>query len=227
VIDQADAQLKEWIGGVAAGVAIWLEPPTAGKDRTGIGLYLLELVEAPPARGSKPVPLQLKLQYLLTTWGASAEEEHRLLGQLVFSALERDGWEVDLTPIPASLWQAFGVAPRPAFRVLVPLRVERPAHSAPRVRTPMVIQIAPSHSVEGRVLGPDDVPLASARVELPALDLHADTDPDGRFLFPRVPSEPRTKLFRIRARGDVQDIQAEAPPAGGGFVTIRFKLQEG
>lgn len=227
MIDRADAQLQEWIGQVAAGATVFVEPPAARPDRSGVGLYLLSLAEAPPARGAGPVPLQIKLRYLLTTWGRSSQEEHQLLGQLVFAALQREGWEVDLSPIPASLWQAFGVAPRPALQLLVPLRLERPARAAPRVRAPMVIEIGPSEPVAGRVLGPGDVPLAAARVELPSLELAAETGPDGRFLFARVPSQPRTKTFRVLARGDVQEFQSEAPPAAGGLVTIRFKLQEG
>jgi hypothetical protein len=227
VIDETDARIQEWIGQVTPEAGVWLGPPAPRQDRTGVGLYLLELTEAPPPRGGGPAPLQIKLRYLLTTWAASPADEHRLLGQLVFAALQRDGWEVDLGLIPASLWQAFGVAPRPAFRLLVPLRLERPVRRAPRVRSPAVIQMAPSEPLAGRVLGPGDVPLAAARVELPGLDISVGTDPDGYFLFSRVPSEPRAKRFRVRARGDVQDFQAEAPPAGGGLVIIRFNLQEG
>jgi hypothetical protein len=227
VIDRADAQIEEWIGQVAAGTAVWFEPPTARKDRTGVGLYLLDLVEAPSARGSGPVPLQVKLRYLVTTWASSSQEEHRLLGQLVFAALQREGWEVELGPLPPALWYAFGVPPRPAFQLVIPLRLERPSRPAPRVREPLIFQVAPSQPLAGQVLGPGDVPLASARIELPGLELSAETDPDGRFLFARVPSEPRAKTFRVSARGDVQEFQAEAPPAGGGLLTIRFKVQEG
>ena len=50
-------------------------------------------------------------------------------------------------------------------------------------------------------MGPDEIPLANARVELSTHNLVARTDVKGRFGFPTVPTEPALKKVRILARG--------------------------
>jgi len=225
VIDEVDAQLLDWIGS-ATGSPVWLEPPRQHGQEKGVGLYLLDLAEAPPPRGERRAPLQVQLRYLVTAWGPTPKDEHRLLGDLVFAALQRPDWEVAFAPLPTAAWAAFGLAPRPTLVLQVPLRVERPVKLAPRVRMPLVARTVPSVALLGRVLGPEDIPVAAARVELPSLDAAAETDWDGRFRFPRVPVEPRAKRIRVRARGDVQEFTVEAPPVGGGAVTIRFEPRE-
>lgn len=225
MIQEADAQVSAWLGRVAD-APVWLERPRDHGEERGVGLYLLDLGEQPPARDGRQAPLQIQLRYLVTAWAGSVEEEHRILGQLVFAALERTDWQVALRSLPPETWAALGVPPRPAFVLQVPLRIERPAHVAPRVRQPLRVQIVASVPFGGQVLGPGDLPVAGARVELPSLSVAADTDWDGRFLFPRVPAEPRTKRIRVLAKGVVQEFTPDVPPESGGAVTIRFELPE-
>lgn len=224
MIQDADAQVTSWLGRVA-GVPVWLERPRDHDQERGIGLYLLELGELPPAREGRQAPLQIQLRYLVTAWAESMEEEHRLLGGLVFAALERTDWEVVLRPMSVEAWVALGVPPRPAFILHVPLRVERPVHPAPRVRAPLVLHAVASVAFAGRIVGPGGLPIPAARVELPSLSAATETDGDGRFLFPRVPAEPRAKLVRVLAKGDVQEFTPDVPP-GGGAVIIHFELRE-
>jgi hypothetical protein len=224
VIEQADARLRAWLAEAAGGAEIWLDPPRAGEQRSGIGLYLLELDESPPLRGEAPAPLQVQLRYLVTAWAASVEAEHKLLGDLVFAALARADLQVALRPIDAGVWRGFGIPPRAAFLLQVPLRVERKADRGPRVRE-LKTQFVSSGRLQGVVLGPGDVPIAGARVEAPSLGISATTASNGRFSFARVPMEASAIRLRVSAKGEVQEIDA-APPAGGKQFTIRMKLGE-
>jgi hypothetical protein len=223
VIEQVDRDVAGWVGEVA-GAPVWLERPREHKDERGVGVYLLELDAQPAGREPGRAPLQIQLRYLVTTWAPALEEEHRLLSELVFAALGRPDWEVALRPLDAPGWAAFGLAPRPAVLLRVPLRLERPARVAPRVRTALRIETAASRTLAGRVLGPGDVAVAGARVEAPALGAAAETDWDGRFRLGRVPAAPHAAL-RVSAKGRVKDIEAELP-ADGAELILRLDLGE-
>jgi hypothetical protein len=223
MIDEADRSIREWVAGSAGGAETWLDPPHPGEQRKGVGLYLLELAEAPPPRGSAPTPLQMKLRYLVTAWGESPEKEHKLLADVAFAALARVDVEVLFRPLEAALWSGFGIAPRPCFFLQVPIRLDRTARRAPMVKE-IATRFVESRRLDGVLLGPGDLPIAGARVELPALRLFAETTPAGRFGFARVPSPGPYNLV-VSARGKVEEVQAVATPEGAP-ITIRLKLEE-
>jgi hypothetical protein len=224
VIEEVEARVRAWLAEAVAGADIWLDPPRAGEQRKGVGLYLLELAEAPPPRGGSPAPLQVHLRYLVTAWAASPEAEHKLLGDLVFAALARADVEVAFRPVDAAVWRGFGIPPRAAFLLQVPLRLERKADRGPRVRE-LKTRFVGSTPLVGVVLGPGDVPIAGAQVEVPDLGLSATTAWNGRFSFARVPLEGHGIRLRVSAKGEVQDVEAAPRPSGGPF-TIRMKLGE-
>src|SRR5208283_5349055 len=117
------------------------------------------------------------------------EEAHRLLGEIVFAAMDDPEFEVDLSPLPVNVWRAFGVPPQPSFILKVPVGKEKPKPKVGIVRQPLVVKWASLTSLHGIVLGPGDVALSGARVEFPGLDLVTHTDSNGRFRFSTVPSE--------------------------------------
>lgn len=230
MIDDTDKHLKEWVTGVLGPTEVSLAPPTSAQSGQGVSLYLMALAPVPPARSIKRAPLQVLLRYLVTTWADAPEVAHQLLSRLVFAAMADTEFEVDLDPVPASTWETFGTAIRPAFVLNVPLRVEQPQPVYKPVLVPLVMQSAPITSLAGVVLGPRDTPVARARVELPSQSLAVYTDPKGRFSFAAVPGEPRTKQLIIRARGRVVQVAVEQPPADGEPVVIHFDpfdLKEG
>jgi hypothetical protein len=216
VIEQADVRLADWAGAVVgSGVQVALSAPVNGPSGAGVSLFLIDLVSLPPMRGQRRTPLQLALRYLVTASGAA---EHRLLGDLVAAAMQEEDFEVLLAPTPPETWLALGAAPRPAFVLQVPVRKARPEPAPPRVRGPLVVQGVALAPFAGVVLGPGDVPVANARVEVPSADAVAETDPLGRFQFANLPVEPRQKLVRVRARGRQIDVQIAEPSP----VVIRF-----
>lgn len=212
---------------VLGAAEVSLAPPSASRSGRGIGLYLLELGQTPPDRTARRPPLQLCLRYLVTTWADEPEEAHRLLGELVFAAVESEEFETDLDPLPAAAWAALGAPPQPSFVLRVPLRLERPQPPSKLVRRPLVIHAVARSSIHGLVVGPGDVPVAGARVELPALRLSERTDTKGRFCFPTVPAEPGAKALRVKAKGRELSVTAELPTPDGEPLVIHFDPREG
>jgi len=225
MIDESDRRLTKWIGGILDQVNVSLAPPEATESGKGVGLYLLELLQSQPPRGARRPPLLMTLRYLVTTHAPKPEDAHQMLGALVVAACENPDFEVEQEPLPVELWTALGVAPRPSFVLRVPLRVERPEKLAPLVRQPLIVKQLPLRGLAGRVLGPDDIPIMNARVELPALDLYTSTDSKGRFHFAAIPDAPGSKLLRVRAKGQEFSINTEQAEADNEPLVIHLKLE--
>ena len=202
MIEKVDQRLSEWIGSVLTGnIKVSLLPPAGAGDKKVVGLYLKDILPSAPTRGTRRLPLQVMLRYLITASAKTQTDAHSMLGQLLFAAMEHPEYEVELEAIPAEVWTAFGTIPMPAFMLRLPLRLERPEESARLIRSPIELHQSPLASMAGTVLGPDDTPLTNARVELSTHNLVTRTDIKGRFIFPAVPTEPGQKKMRILARG--------------------------
>lgn len=223
MIDQVDESVTAWAKNVAGQVEVSLGPP-ASRAGTGVNLYLLGMQGRPPLRGGHgPAPFQVGLRYLVTTWSDAPEQAHRLLGQLVMAALADPDLEVDLEGLSPSAWPSLQVPLQPAFVIVVLLRQERPAPAAKLVRD-LSVHWSGMAPLAGTVLGPSDIALAAATVELPALRLAAETDWRGQFRFAAVPAEPAVKQLVVRARGRelALSVTQTAEP-----LTIRFTPLEG
>ena len=225
MIDEIDRRLSEWIGSVLDQVEVSLAPPGASKTTRSVGLFLLELVQNPPSRGARRPPIHITLRFLVTTQAAKPEEAHQMLGELVIAALQEPDFEVEQEPLSVSVWRALGVAPRPSFVIKVPFRHERPEKLAPLVRQPVVIQASSMSTLSGQVFGPENIPIMDARVELPGLQLYTSTDSKGRFHFSAVPSGPRPKLLRVRAKGKEFSINTEQAESDSEPILIHLQLE--
>lgn len=226
MIDEVDLRLKSWAGRIAGEAPVHLGAPDREAVERGVCLYLLELGPAPPARGGRRVPLQISVCYLVTAGAESPELAHRLLGELVFSAMEEAEFEVDLTPVPATVWAGLRIPPRPGFRVRLPVRRERPQPNVHRVRFPVVTQAVPAEALLGCVVGPGDVPIPGALVELPGLSLVTRTDDKGCFRFPRVPPVATLGRLEVRAKGELLALGPEALASEPQPLLIRLPLKE-
>lgn len=222
MIQHVDQRLKDWIKTVLDSAEVSLAAPSDAATGRGIGLYLMELADTPPARGTRRPPLQLALHYLVTAWAETPEEAHRLLGELAFAAMDSAEYEVKLDPLPVAVWTALGVAPRPSFVLKVPVQKERVEKPAPLVRVPLAVQTVGREPLHGVVVGPRDTPVMGARVELPAHGLSTRTNSSGRFLFSAIPVEPRSKVVRVQARGREISLNVELAAGGRDPLTIHF-----
>lgn len=198
MIDEVDRQLSSWVEEVLPGASVTLEGPATATD--DVGLYLFEMADLPPARGEGRPPLQVRLGYLVTTSGADVALAHKRLGTLLFAALKHHDWEVRFPGDSAELWRAVGEPPRAGFILSVPLRQPVETEPAPPVRGPIRVQGVGSRAMEGLVLGPGDVPISDAFVEIPSLAVNARSDRRGRFRFAAVPTSPAEQHLRVRAK---------------------------
>ena len=148
-----------------------------------------------------------------------------MLGALVIGALENPEFEVEQDPVPISLWTALGIPPRPAFVIRVPFRHERPQKLAPPVRHPLVVKRLPLRSFKGQIVGPGNIPIMNAQVELPSLDLSTITDSRGTFHFSSIPDEPGEKLLRVRAKGQEFSINAKQAASETEPLVIQLQLE--
>lgn len=227
MIDEVDQRLKAWVSEVAGDLPVSLAAPDRSQPDPGISLYLLDLGAAPPARSVRRVPQQFSVCYLITVTADTPERAHHTLGELVFSALEMPEFEVDLGAIPVELWMALGLPPQPAFRLRLPVRRERAEPAVRRVSFPLVTHTVPNEALLGRVVGPGDVPIPGALVELPALKLSTRTDSRGCFQFPLVPPLESIGRLEVSAKGEVLHVGAEALTSEAGQLVIRMPLKEG
>lgn len=198
MFETVDRRLEAKVKELFDDVEVFFGPPGPGKAARGIGLHLMEAAPTPPLSTTRRPPLQATLRYLVTAWAATPQEAHRLLGETFFAALEWPDVEVEAAP--------------PAFALRVLLRRERPEPPETRVRHPLVFKTTPMGSLSGVVVGPGDEPVMGARVEVPWLEKGATTDAEGRFAIGGLPSAPRVKRLRVRAKGLEMSVDV---PAGG------------
>jgi hypothetical protein len=223
VIENVDARLRDWVSGVAGQQEISLGPPVAGRPGSGVSLYLMGVRPRPPMRGTERPPVQVELRYLVTTWSDKPEQAHSLLGQLVLAAMRDADLDVDGEPLPPGAWASFQLAPQPSFTLVALLRDEPPASTAKLVTRSLRIDGAGLTRLDGTVLGPGDVPVAAASVELPALQLTVQTDGRGRFVFARLPAQPSVKHLVVRARG--RQLAVDADLAAAAPLVIRIPME--
>jgi hypothetical protein len=198
VIDEVDQKLSRWVEEVLPGANVTLEGPAGADD--DVGLYLFEMADLPPARGDSRPPLQVRLGYLVTTSGGNVAVAHKRLGTLLFAALTHPDWDVRYPGDIAEFWRAVGEPPRAGFILNVPLRQPVAIEPPPPVQAPLSVDIVGLRVMEGIVLGPGDVPISDAFVQLPALALTTRSDARGRFRFPGIPETPAKQQLRVRAK---------------------------
>jgi hypothetical protein len=223
-IDDADARLGDWVASLLDDVDVSFDPPAAAPAGRGVSLYLYEVRPSPPPRSRTP-PLQATLRYLVTTWAPTQSEAHRMLGQLMFGALEGTELEVEPETIDISVWAMFATPPKPSFVLRVSLRRERDEAPVRMVRQALVVQTAALMPLRGTVVGPGDVPIAGARVEIPLANLAVATDRLGRFAFTAVAAGPHPTTIRVLAKG--RQLTLTTDPGSREPLIIHFEPLEG
>jgi hypothetical protein len=199
VISEADAALaallrRELLD--ASRVQVVFDPPTkewaAKRNGPAVNLFLYDIREDTRRRASGLVPRFsddgrvvarqtppriFRLFYLLSVWGQRAEDEHRLLGQLLDTLLVHDLVPADLLPeapspvglsvgLPpeddrsfADVWSALGGELRPSIDVVLSLPIEagRSKETAPAIVEPLQVELSDRDT-------PAPVPAAPERV---------------------------------------------------------------
>jgi hypothetical protein len=228
VIDQGDQSVAEWVGSVLDGVEVTFAPPSRQvADKATVSIYLHDLLPASATVDNRRTPsLKLQLRYLITTAAKDPLEAHRMLGELVFSAMEHKAFQVNLEPLPAAAWQALGVAPLPAF--MLQTLLIRPREQTHRfVRQTVDLSASPVVTINGIVVGPRDLPIVNARVEYPAAGAVTHTDNKGYFhLVATPPSSEASSQFLIQAKGREQSVSVKPKEMQNQPVVIHFDVLE-
>jgi hypothetical protein len=227
--DATEERLADWVrsalGKIKAELA-WGAPLASAKSPT-TSLTLLEITPTPLPRTTEKPPLKLKLRYLLTVQAPDPQDAHGLLVSLAFSAMDETDWDVELGSLPPAVWEALGVPLQPSIVLNVPLLQERPVRRVSRVREPMVLQTGSFRSIFGTVLGPGDLPIMGAQVDLPSLGRGARTDYQGNFRLAGVPTKPAPASLRVRAKGVETSVDlATLAPSGDQPLVIHLNQLE-
>jgi hypothetical protein len=197
VIDEVDQQVTGWVEQVLPGANVTLDGPAAAAD---VGLHLFEIADLPTAHTEERRLLQVRLGYLVTTSGDDVALAHKRLGELLFAALTHPDYSVRFPGDLAEFWSAAGVPPRAGFILTVPLRQPLETAPPPPVKAPLIVQGVRMRVMEGVVLGPGDVPISDAFIEIPSLALATRSDTRGRFRFAAIPAAPAKQQLRVRAK---------------------------
>ncbi|MGC4892512.1 carboxypeptidase-like regulatory domain-containing protein [Micromonospora sp. DT31] len=219
-IEAAVADVTTWLTG-AAGGPVPVGPPRDDPDG-GLTVWPLGLRSdrQTATGGAAREPYRFMVRMLVTGGGPAA------LAALdrVLAAATTGGWpELTLDAGDPALWRALGVPPRPALLLDVPARVDRPTPTAPPVRQPLRLRQLDMRTLHGRVVGPQDQPLAAVRVELVGTAQSTVTDAAGRFRLVGVPHDPDApdRPVRLRLAGAGRVHTAEIDPTGDGLVVVR------
>ena len=133
-IEEKTAELKAWAAAAAGGHQVVTGPPAASSQDVRVSLHLLEIDPEPPQRGVGQHVLRATLRYLVTVSAPDPEAQQRVLGELVFAAMDSSLLEIEAAPQGAELWRAFGVSPQAAFVIRAKVWQEVPERIKPLVR---------------------------------------------------------------------------------------------
>ncbi len=224
MIDQLDADLLKWAKDAIAGKAPVSLAPPENRGSLGVSLYLLEIVDDPLRQTGGKLHLQPNLRYLVTADAGDPKEAHRLLAALLYAAMDHPTYEVSLDPISSQVWSGLNALPRPAFWLCVPLPHEWQGLPAKPVsqRNADLNSSVPVVPFYGVVLGPQDIPIMNARIELPNLYRSATTDSKGAFTLSGVPAAPKEKTLLIKARKRERSATFQQTGSPDQPVIIRF-----
>jgi hypothetical protein len=215
-LDVVEARLVTgWIKPAAGDVAVVFGPLEAEPLLEGtpeIHLTLLGISPAPQARAlsRQPQSLLMFARYLVTVRAPSRAEADRLIVALGFAALDRGTPEIERDGGGPDLWLALRAAARPALVVRAMLERSRVLKRVPLVRRPLVTEYAPSRRVGGRIVGPGDIPIAGARIEVVSAGLTTYSDHRGEFILAGVPTGPPDPTLSIAAKGVRLTVRADA-----------------
>ncbi|MFW5443966.1 MAG: hypothetical protein ACKE51_06645 [Methylococcaceae bacterium] len=182
MIDEIDFRLKEWIATVIdSNFQVSFEHPGKIDNQPTVSIYLYNLSNSLPTSVAREIPFQINLSYLLTVQSENHLEAHQMLGELLFSAKEQTDFEVEFPSLPADYWQSFGTVPLPYFIIRLILVKARKSVQAPTIVEPPRVDIGTLISIDGVVLGADNIPVSAAKITEERTKIISYTDRNGCF----------------------------------------------
>lgn len=229
-VTEAEQRLTErWIRaalGPDARVRVGRVDDAPPSDGTTVTLTLIDIAPAPlPPGPVGPPPLQVRARYLVTVVTAQAGAERQALAELAFAASPVTDLELEKAPGP-EVWLSLGVAARPALVASVLWQRERHTRPIRRVRQPLVAKFSSSRPLLGVVVGPGDVPIAGALVEVEGLPQTVYSNHRGEFAFRGVPGDDPPPTLVVSAKGATVRVRVDGDATASAPFLIRIPLSE-
>ena len=184
-----------------------------GKPREGPGVALALLRAVPRV---SPLSFDRKravlaLDYLVTVSLSDPLDEHSAVAELAFAALESPDIEIAIDYPVSEACRAIGLPPSAGLVLRTEARRERILARAPLVRELPIVSVVGLAQAEGKVIGPNNLPIAGAIVTLDGSNRQVTTGADGRFRF-AVPEGTRPQVAaRTRSRKGTSRLTPATP----------------
>lgn len=217
--DDMTRALCEWASTAVPELTWEVARLAAPLQEKGGGIRLLRVAPEPAPREVRNRTQQVWLDYLVTLRHDDPLLEQRYLAELVFSCTKAAAYRVDPDALP---WlRDLGLPATAAFVLRAPLKRIEVLLPAALVRFPHRLEYADIAVFEGLVLGPDEVPIAGARIDADGLPSMA-TDARGRFRLVggSVGSAPMN--VRVRAR----DVEARTDIRPGVIAVVHLPVEK-
>jgi len=201
------AQLVAWLGELCPDVDVRVRGLRDSERGQGLDVRLIGVQPLSGALAPGRAPA-IALDYLVT---ADLEEPlagHRVLGEFAFAA-RRPGVFALQAETGVDACVRLGLPPAPGFVLRGTLERDVPSQPVRRVRFPVVVRADELKSLQGRVLGPDDTPVAGAAVAVRGGREVARTDREGAFRLAAPSGGAGPVRLSARARG--VEVEAEGP----------------
>jgi hypothetical protein len=215
------AGLGGWLAqAVGDGTPVVTALPEGG-DIARICVWPLALLPERDGRGvTAPAPVRLRVRFVVVADGP-VEATLSIVDCLLWTIARPDGYQPVPEPVDPVLWQALGVAPRPALLFDVPLRLDPPAPAAVPLARRLRVDGGPLLRLRGRVVGPDGTGLPGMRVSTG--DTSTRTDAHGDFVLSGVAGDTATVL---QLAGHGQHLRAEIPAGSTDAVVVHCDIEE-
>ena len=225
MLDEVGLELKRWFNALPGTPEVRFQLPGSEASSAFVSLYFIDIRQKPPTRDALRATRLFHLRYLVSAAAPDSLVAQRLLGDALIAAIEREDVDVDSEPPPMELWRALGVPPQPAFLLGVPWHHEKELPRATTISQPVELHTRRLRRLTGRVVGPNDVPIMSATVELPALGRLTMTDHRGWFDLAMTPRGMNLQL-RVTAKGRVIENRVDDTGGAETEVVVNFPPEQ-
>ncbi|HEY1656501.1 MAG TPA: carboxypeptidase regulatory-like domain-containing protein [Candidatus Tumulicola sp.] len=220
MIEQIDAQVRDWLASTASEAAISFALPTEEDAALTVHAYLYDIDRPLAASSGRLPPVQLRLAYLVTSSGPDPLAAHAVLSKIIAAADANPQFTLEFGPAAATAWTALHLPARAGFVLRATAVKPRDGSIAPPVRSARIDSIS-LEPIVGRVVATDGTPLPGAIVEAASIGRSVTTDANGRFTLEGATNEIDLPL-RVRVKGTSTDVSHPARSVGEYTIAVNL-----
>lgn len=186
-ICETDTFLKHWIESVSGVQSVSFNNAVMIDSQKGVNVCLYRISKPQIPDSNIDTPLQLCIYYLITVCSDTPDEEHQILTDLAFAALQSNDFDVTF-PEQAFFSEAFGIPIHAGMIISFTIMKKRTLPPIKIVQKPLVIKQAFQRPLNGLVIQ-DDKPSSNLKVSIPSINISALTSASGTFELSAIPAE--------------------------------------